>query len=136
MNHTLFSNAVTQLADGALECRELVGVIDDHVVIVLRKKNAIFAFEHAPFNDDGDGPVYRVTDEETFIKELVSALLEEEEDGSTCVTDMLDKTFRHMVDQGAEGFCSADELKRIEEFERENTEEDRQIDLFDAEGGL
>lgn len=46
---------------------------------------------------------YKVTDEEEFADEVVHSLQDEREDGSTILTDLLDKAMSDAIDQGAQG---------------------------------
>ena len=50
-----------------------------------------------------------ILDSDVFSKELLSALLEEDEDGTTIVHKMLDKAMYHATDQGAEGVGEVDD---------------------------
>lgn len=55
------------------------------------------------YDDENDRGLYRVTNYEVFAKELVSCLNEEDEEGATRVTRMLDEAIYYAIDQGAEG---------------------------------
>lgn len=58
---------------------------------------------------------FRVTDAETFAKEVCSSLNAEKEDGTTRVHMMFDSAFNHAIEQGAEGVEDISE----DEFEME-----------------
>lgn len=58
-----------------------------------------------------------VSDPEIFAKDVRSALLSEEEDGSTRITVMLDKAILEAVEQGSEGL-DYDAMEAIEKAER------------------
>lgn len=58
---------------------------------------------------------FKITDAETFAKEVCGALNAEKEDGTTRVHMMFDSAFNHAIDQGAEGV----EEITDEEFEEE-----------------
>jgi len=66
-----------------------------------------FAAENHPDFWDGnsgkDVPNIKVTDISEFAKEVVMKLNEEREDGSTLVTDLLDKAIKQSVEDGCTG---------------------------------
>lgn len=49
-------------------------------------------------------PNFVVTDEEGFARDTVAALLDEREDGSSLLTDVLDAASRKAMDDGSEHF--------------------------------
>lgn len=53
--------------------------------------------------DDGDYLTPKVTDADEWAREVVRALNDEEEDGSTPLTRFLDDVFQRAVDDGAQG---------------------------------
>jgi len=59
----------------------------------------------APWNisEDGETPSYLVTDPAVFARELIHALKNETEDGTTFVFEMFDKAFEYVVEHGYEG---------------------------------
>lgn len=48
-------------------------------------------------------PRYRVTDADKFARDLLLALNDESEDGSTRVHQMFDSAIKHAIDYGADG---------------------------------
>ena len=84
-------------------------VEDGALVIRLGVTNLAFAFEHGDSNlvFDEKANVYRahfkVTDEVEFAKDVIHSLQTEEEDGSTPLTDLLDKMCVHAVEDGSTG---------------------------------
>lgn len=68
--------------------------------------------------DDEKGDYFRtfaVSDPETFAKDVKMAMLEEREDGSSLLTDFLDKASEAAVDDGAEG-CEFDQQIKTGQF--------------------
>ena len=55
------------------------------------------------YDDENDRGRYKVANHEAFAKELVSYLNEEDEEGATRVTRMLDEAIYYAIDQGSEG---------------------------------
>lgn len=53
--------------------------------------------------ESGDTNSPKVTDHDAFAKEVLSALKDEEEDGTTIVHEMLDKAVNMAIENGAEG---------------------------------
>ena len=62
---------------------------------------------------DGLDGLWKVTDPEVFAKEVVHALNNEREDGTTRVHQMFDRAFLEAIEQGAEGIeeCTEDEFE-------------------------
>jgi hypothetical protein len=68
--------------------------------------------------DDEKGDYFRtfaITDPEVFAKDVRMAMLEEREDGSSLLSDFLDKASEAAVDDGAEG-CEFDQQIKTGEF--------------------
>ena len=59
--------------------------------------------DHAVMDADGDEGAVEITDEAVFAKEILHALEQEEEDGSTPVHRMLDAAANWAIEQGCEG---------------------------------
>ena len=58
---------------------------------------------NAVMDANGDEAAVEITDEAVFAKEILSALMVEEEDGSTLVHQMLDSAAECAIEQGCEG---------------------------------
>lgn len=79
-----------------------VEIKDGRLEITIGVDLMCFAIEHGPM---GEG--LTITDKDVFAKEVLNALLTEEEDGSTPVHRMLDSAANEACEQGAEG-CEFD----------------------------
>lgn len=78
-------------------------VIDDgHIVIRVPIKNLPVIVD-GMFACHGHDPDYKVTDPAAFAKEVVSALNDEDEEGTTRIHKMFDGAFDEAVNQGAQG---------------------------------
>lgn len=62
--------------------------------------------------------LWKVTDAETFAKEVCQALNDEHEDGTTRVHMMFDAAFMEAINQGAEGIEEVDEEAFVDETAR------------------
>lgn len=87
--------------DFPLKCAMVEGVI----LIKVGKHVLMFAAQnHEAFWDpETDAYGIKITDPDLFAEAVVDALNEEDEDGSTPLTRLLDKAIEHAVDQGCEG---------------------------------
>ena len=79
----------------------------DQLIIRIGIDTLAFAFENSdqnmPYNDElKDYPkTYRITDNMEFAKDVISALRDERENGSTIFTDLLDKACINAVNDGS-----------------------------------
>lgn len=73
-------------------------------------------------NDDGDLVGPEIVDQAEFAKSMVSALLTEQEDGTTPVHVMLDAAAEWCIEQGMEGFGCVDGCDADADEARENAE--------------
>lgn len=82
-------------------------IVGDVIRIEIGSEALRFAAEQHPDFWDGesgtDVPNIKVTDAAKFAREVVRAVNDEGEDGSTRLTRMLDDAIRHAVEQGCEG---------------------------------
>lgn len=76
--------------------------VKDDIVIKLPIKNIGKALEAAWATGRQDGR-YRITDEKAFAEDLVNALNDEEEDGTTRVDLLFDGALYAAIDNGADG---------------------------------
>lgn len=82
---------------------------DEELVIRIGINTLAFAFEEGednnPFDENIDNfrKAHKVTDPDIFAKEVYLELIREREDGSTPVTDLLDKMFSEALDMGCQG---------------------------------
>lgn len=80
---------------------------EGRITIVIPKKVLRFATEQHPEFWDGetgeDQPNVKIDDLDSFTKEVERAINDEREDGSTLLTDMLDKAIKSAVEDGCEG---------------------------------
>jgi hypothetical protein len=99
--------------DARLRCR----IAGDELVISIGISTLAFAFVNGPVGDrlvyveetgEWDDSRLRVTNPAAFAKEVVHALLDEEEDGSSPLTNLLDAAYQAVVDDGGEGFWTPD----------------------------
>lgn len=80
-------------------------IADGKLVINLRISTLAHAARHSDyfFQCAEDGLRLTITDEAVFAASVVRALNEEDEDGSTPITRMIDAAFQHVVEQGEDG---------------------------------
>jgi len=82
-------------------------IVGDVIRIEIGRKVLRFAAEQHPDFWDGesdtDVPNIKITDDAKFAREVVNAINDEEEDGSTRLTRMLDEVIKYAVEQGCEG---------------------------------
>ena len=78
---------------------------DGVVVIEIGIATYVFAAEHHPdfYDEHNDRGRMRVTDPTIFAEEVVRALNDEAEDGSTLVTRLLDQAVLDAICDGAQG---------------------------------
>jgi hypothetical protein len=84
-----------------------VSVENDEVVIRIGVDVLAEAAELSPvfeWDDDKDESKLKVTDKKEFAKSVVEALWDEGEVGNTLVTEMFDKAFEYVSEQGLDGF--------------------------------
>ena len=96
--------------DERLRCRIVDGKV---LTISIGIDTLAHAFMTGPVGDEitrddehqygYDSEKLRVTDAVAFANDVVRALLDEREDGSSPLTDTLDKAFRDALDDGAQG---------------------------------
>lgn len=81
------------------------------LVIRVGVETLAWAFEHAPENNPWDEATdryvqsLRVIDPVIFAKDVCFSINREEEDGSSPLTEFLDKSCREAVDNGSIGVC-------------------------------
>jgi hypothetical protein len=79
----------------------------DQLIISIGIDTLAFAFENSPqntpYNEElKDYPkTYLITDKTEFARDVISALRDEREDGSTIFTDLLDKACMDAVNDGS-----------------------------------
>ena len=82
-------------------------VMKQRIVISVPRRVLRFATEQHPHFWDGETgenqPNVKIEDIGLFMKEVVSAINDEREDGSTLLTDMLDEAIKKAVENGCEG---------------------------------
>jgi hypothetical protein len=78
-----------------LRCR----IEGKHLVISIGRSMLAFAAEHCD-----DNPGYKVISKVKLAEDVVKELKEEREDGSTLVTDMLDKAVNAALENGSTAF--------------------------------
>jgi len=84
-----------------LRCEEIDGAID---MGIGRNVLKFAAENHPDFYDVRlDGPNIKITNAAVFAREVMYAINAENEDGSTLLTDMLDKAIKQAVENGCEG---------------------------------
>jgi hypothetical protein len=103
-------------ADARLRCR----IVGKQLVISIGIDTLAHALRVGPVGgeitrddehpDGWDESKLRVTDPAVFAKEVVHALMDEAEDGSSPVTNLLDRAFRDAIENGAEGIYIRGEL--------------------------
>lgn len=83
--------------------------------LVIRISAPVLEFatnNHPEFWDgENDRQTVKVTDRKQWLKSVRSALLSEEEDGSTMLSSVLDRAIQHAVEQGEEGIEFLDEAQ-------------------------
>jgi hypothetical protein len=84
-------------------------VEDGCIVIRLAIKNLSMAVEGAYALGAIDAPM-TVTDADEFANDVVSALNDEDEEGTTLVHQMFDKAFNHIGENGSLGIAVEDEI--------------------------
>ena len=80
-------------------------IVKGRVHIIVPENVLKFAAENHPefWNGETDKSILKVVDPGVFMKEIEHMLTKEKEDGSTMLTDMLDKAILEAVDYGCEG---------------------------------
>lgn len=101
----------TYTTDNRHPCGALID--GDFVVIAIHKSAIQCATELHPdleyYNEDDQFDCPKVTNLNRFVEEVVDALNNEREDGSTFITDALDKAIVEAIESGAEGVKYRDE---------------------------
>lgn len=85
---------------------ELCFLKDGALQVVIPLENLRYAAEHHPGLDETSDemvPVLKITDLETFAKDVVLAINAEAEDGSTPLIRLLDAAIVEAVESGSEG---------------------------------
>ena len=90
-------------------------VIRDGLIVISIEIAALPLIVSGSCAADGLDGRWKVTDAEVFAAEVVRALNDEREDGTTPVHQMFDRAFDEAINQGAEGIEECDE----DEFEAE-----------------
>jgi hypothetical protein len=95
--------------DSRLRCK----IVGGELRISIGIDTLAFAFVNGPVGDkltydeetgDWDDSRLRVTNVAEFASEVVHALTDEQEDGSTPLTNLLDAAYQSVVDDGGQGF--------------------------------
>lgn len=106
---TMLMDVVQSRSTANADAPLAINVEDGKLVISIGISTLTFAFETSeqnnPFNDTLNDfeTTYRVTNELQFANEVRRALCDEQEDGSTILTDLLDKAYWNAIDDGCEG---------------------------------
>lgn len=84
-----------------LECKAQ----DGEIVIRIGEQVLAFATEQNPelWNVEKDKPKFKITDAKIFSRAVMSAMNQEDEDGSTLLTRMLDQAVLEAIEYGCEG---------------------------------
>lgn len=81
----------------------------DELVVRIGIETLAFAIAHSPHFYDYEkhgtncGPFFKIDDSRLFACEIVRAMLHEDEDGSTPLSDLLDMAAERAIEDGAEG---------------------------------
>ena len=78
----------------------------DEIVIRIGIKTLETAVKGSPYGEDIED--FFVTDYRAFALEVVNALKEEDEEGTTPMHVMFDKAFEHVMENGGDGFWCED----------------------------
>jgi hypothetical protein len=84
--------------DMPLRCR----IHNRAISLKIGRKVLAFAADNHPTYWDGDNQTIKVTNIAGFAKDVLNALNDEGEDGSTPITRMLDKAIEHAIEMGSE----------------------------------
>ena len=93
-----------------------VTVVDGCVRIEIGTRTLARAVACSPWAtpyDENRGDFFRtfaIADIEQFAKDVVSAMRDEREDGSSLLTDLLDKSAQEAIEQGSEALADADDV--------------------------
>ena len=87
-----------------------VSLAQGYLVLSIKIESLAVAASHCPLLEDGsvamegyDGPNIKITNPRVFGSEVGHYLTREREDGSSLISDALDKAFFEAVEQGCEG---------------------------------
>lgn len=86
-----------------------ITIEQEQLVIRIGISTLAFAFDHSeennPWNDEKNDFVrsFKVTNKKEFANDVLITLREEKEDGSTLLTDLLDKACNTAVENGSRG---------------------------------
>lgn len=92
---------------------------DGQLVIKIGIDTLAFAFENReenlPWDDEKLNYIqkYRVVDKDQFAKDVRDSMMDEREDGSTPLTDFLDKLYSKAIDDGNLGVDEVDEKDNV-----------------------
>ena len=106
---TMLMDVVQSRSTANADAPLAINVEDGKLVISIGISTLTFAFETSeqnnPFNDTLNDfeTTYRVSNELQFANEVRRALCDEQEDGSTILTDLLDRACWNAIDDGCEG---------------------------------
>lgn len=93
------------------------GVLTIQIGVETLRNSVVFANWAHPFNEEKDDyfRTFTITDPQEFARDVLRALENEREDGSSLLTDMLDKACSDAVDDGSEACDYECEPKRYGE---------------------
>ena len=93
-----------------------VKVVNDELQISIGIDVLKFAAERCPLlqeiDKSGDCVNYEITDAKQFAKDVKEMILDEEEDGTTLLYEILDKVFVKVIDSGAQSINYDKLIKR------------------------
>ena len=95
--------------EGCARLESEARIVGDELVIKLKISTLAHAARHSDyfFRCQEDGTPLNITDEAEFAESVVRALNQEEEDGSTPITRLLDDATEHVAEQGMDGIEEA-----------------------------
>lgn len=83
--------------------REAICNVEGDELVIRISLSALATGTEIVLTDEDGEPVAKVTDERTWAESVVDALTEEEENGETRITQMLDSAVRHASEMGYDG---------------------------------
>lgn len=78
----------------------------ENVIIKIPKDTLVFAVTHSPYADSlvldeygsYDDSRIKILDRDVLVEDILSSLVREKEDGSSLLTDALDKSFEYLIE--------------------------------------
>ena len=77
--------------------------IENDTITICVQISALADVVEGWWTSGNSGTRYKVTNPESFAKEVVRALNDEDEQGNTMIYDMFDNAFENAINQGADG---------------------------------